>query len=119
MKITDGITEIEVEYADETENTIIDQSIRRTTGGSLKQQISGERFSLDVRVRVTPTTARSIKTLLMNGASRYYYEPEEDYSVLYPDVTFPVEVIVSKFNRIWNNDSFQYFTFTVDAVDYI
>ncbi len=119
MIISDGTTSIEIEDADENENTVIDQGTRKSAGGSLKQQISGERFSLDVRVRVSFTEARAIKDLITNNASRYYYTPEGNYDILYPDIEFPIEVIVSKFKRIWNNNNYQYFTFTVDGVDYI
>lgn len=119
MTLSDGTTSITIDNADETENTVIDQAVRKSAGGSLKQQISGERFSLDVRIRVTETEARAIKNLLTNNSSRYYYTPDTDYSILYPDTEFPIEVIISKYNRIWNNNNYQYFTFTVDGVDYL
>ena len=114
--ITDSI---EVDYADEIPNIIIDNTNRITAGGQIKTIVSGERFSLGVRVRVSQLQYRILINLLRSSQGTLYYTPEQDYSIMYPTVAFPLMVSITDIKQEFKGGVVQYISFTVTGTEYI
>ncbi len=118
MILSDGTTDIEVEYANEVNIPVIDKSTRTSASGNIKSQTSGKRFALQVKCRTTATIATAMYEMLTNGAAAYYYTPEENHAP-FSSSLYPIEVSVSDFKIEWDNRSTYYLNFKVESVSYL
>jgi hypothetical protein len=118
MIISDGTTDIEVLYADEIADPIIDEDSAMSAGGFIKTQRSGKRFKMDVKIRASAAEYMALLNLLTNGSPRYYFTPNDTHGI-YSDVTFPLEVGISDLKRSWDNRTYYYLDFTVESAGYI
>lgn len=120
MKITDGgLNEVEIDYADEKLVIKLDTTTRTASGGDLKTLPTGERFRLKVRVRVEDDKLRQLIDILMGGSETIYYTPEEDYSTLYPTLTFPLRVSITSTKLDDYSGNKRYVSFSLVGVSYI
>ena len=116
--ISNGVTDIDLQFADEKMIPSIDKVNKKSSGGDLKQQVGGERFKLKVKARVTPIVFRSLIDMLKDGSEQYFYTPQDEY-VLYSSVTKPIPVQVDKLAEDWDNRNVYYITFTVESTSYL
>jgi hypothetical protein len=121
--ISDGSTDITIEFVDEEINPNLEKSEKRTAGGNARSITGGERLILDLKLRLTPSQVRSITNLFKNNANNYYYTPEDstaDYwSELYPSLSFPYNATFSKLVRDWDNRSKWYYKMVVTSTEYV
>ena len=117
--ISDGTTNITLDFVDETYDPILDKSVRTSTAGRLKSQVAGERLQISAKARVTQAQYRSIMDLLNNGATAYFYTPGDNLTTYYANVTFPLEVDISKITDSFDNKKIFYIKFDVRSVSYI
>jgi hypothetical protein len=121
LTLSDGTTTLTIDNDNvrEDEDVSFDKSTRTTAGGQLKSQVTGQRVSIDVEIRVTQAEVNSIMDLLTNGADEYYYSPKTDYSTLYPTLADPFKISVEKLKKTFDNISKYYISFQAIAVDYL
>ena len=110
---------IEILYADEVPLIKLDTTRRVSAGGDYKTIPTGERFALNVSVRVNNTNLRTLLDIIMGGSETLYYTPEEDYSTLYPTVSFPLKVSMTNYKISDYSGIQKYITFSVESVAYI
>ena len=116
--ISDSSTDITLLYVDEKPSFGLIDASKTSASGAIKNQVSGERLKLTCRFRTTSTILRQILDLLKNGSDYYYYTSEDTHGI-YSDVTFPLQVKISKLKWVWDNRSTYYGSFIVESVDYI
>ena len=116
--ISDGITDIVIEFVDEIPQPKIDKVNKVSSGGRLKQQVGGQRFGMKCKARVTAAKFQNVINLLNNGSLNYYYTTEVDHP-LYSNVSQPVPVQVNKIGQNWDNRSFHYIEFSLEGISYI
>jgi hypothetical protein len=118
--ISDGITDITLEYADERIDPVIERSSTVTAGGNIRSITGGERINFVVKSRVTPAIYRSLLNLITNGALQYFYTPNDttDWSDLYATTTFPLNVNINTIKREWDNRGIYYITMELESVSY-
>jgi hypothetical protein len=119
--LSDGTTDIDLGTANERINPIIDKSSKITAGGNIRSITGGERLMFAVDIRATQATYRSIINLLTNGASNYYYTPNNstvEWTSLYPNTTWPLNCNINNLKRTWDNRSYFYVSFEVEAISY-
>jgi len=121
--ISDGTTDITIEFVDEDINPAIEETIKRTAGGNLRKITGGERLGLNLELRVTPSQYRSVLSLLTNNADNYFYTPEEStasyWSSLYPDLEFPLNITYTNLKRTWDNRGYWYIKMDAEFTNYI
>jgi hypothetical protein len=120
-KVTDGTTEIDFGKCMETVMPSLEKATKTTAGGNFRAITAGERFRMEVKPRVTPAVYRSFIDLLNNGASNYYFTPSDttQWTALYPDITWPLNVDISSPMKDWDNRSYYYISFEVVSVSYV
>jgi len=116
--ISDGSTDITIQYVDEKPQPQLITADKMSASGAIKSQTSGERLVIKCEARMTASQLRSVLDLLKNTASTYFYTPEETHGV-YADVLFPIEARFSELKHKWDNRSFYYVTWKVESVDYL
>lgn len=116
--ISNGTTDITLEFADEILLPSLEKVNKRASGGNLKQQVGGERIQLGVKARVTPSLFRSVLDLLKDGSINYFYTPEDDYD-LYTKVIKPIPVQIDNIGEEWDNRKVHYIKFDVRSISYI
>ena len=116
--ISDGVTNITVAFVDEKIAPSLDRVSKVSSGGDLKQQVGGERYKNNCQARVSSTLFRQIMDLLNNGATNYFYTPEET-NPFYSGLVAPIPVQFSKLGQQWDNRKNHYISFTVEAISYI
>jgi len=121
MQITDGTTTLTFTDSEENFNDFdIEKTRKMTAGGDWKSIVAGERFDIKSRFRTTPENLRLLKDLLNNGSSNYWFTPTVDWSSdLFPDITFPLRVDITKIKIEWHNGSYYYVTMDVESVSYV
>ena len=118
---SDGSTDITIDFIDETPIPTLDKAVRRSAGGKLKSQTSGQRWAMNLRFRTTGAVSQSLLDLLDNGADEYYYTPNDTHTLYTANnkVTFPINVVFSKIKREWDNRSKYYMSILAEAVSYL
>lgn len=116
--ISNGTTNITIDFADETIEPSIDKVNKVSAGGNLKQQVGGERFKMKVKARMTAEKYREITNLLNDRSTGYYYTTEVNHPY-YSDVVQPIPVLVSKFGQEWDNRNVHYISFDLEGISYI
>jgi hypothetical protein len=72
------------------------------------------------RFRTTNALTRSLKNLLNNGASNYWFTPTGTWNTsLFNNITFPLNVNVTDIKIEWHNDDVFYVTMQVESVSYV
>jgi hypothetical protein len=103
MQITDGVTNLTFTDSDDIIDPIIEKSSRRTGSGDFR--------------------CRTILNLLNNNATNYFFTPREStqswMTALYPDITFPLNVNVTKFKTSFQTKDVVYFTIKVESTSYV
>ena len=117
--ISDGITDVVLDFADETYDPLFDKSVRTSTSGRLKAQFGGERFQISVKARVTQTQFRAVINLLKSGSDSYFYTPGDQLTSLYPDIEYPIQVDLDKLESFFDNKKIFYIKFAVRSTGYV
>lgn len=121
--ISDGTTNISIDYVDERIRPEIEESTTRTAGGDTRRVPGGERLRIKSEWRLTPAQYRSILTLLTNNASNYFYTPEDStasyWTDLYPSLTFPMNAQFTEVGRTWDNRSYWYVEMEIESTSYL
>ncbi len=122
-KISDATTEIDLPQSDERLEPVLEKATKRTAGAELRSITGGERFKMNVRSRTTPAVFRTVIDLLNNGATDYFYTPEDETASwltdLYPDLSFPLNANFSNLRREWDNRKAFYIAYDVEATAYV
>lgn len=126
MILTDGTTTFTyVRGSDEDPDTMLDESESTTAGGLLRGQVSGERFTSKVTVRITPAERRTLVDLLNQPSANFDYTPDtvsDEYIDLLGSNLFPMQVRVQlekQRKRVWNGEIFYYITMNIKSVGYL
>jgi hypothetical protein len=120
MIISDGgANEVSIDYADEKTIINLETTTRTASGGDLKTIPTGERFRLNVKVRVDNSTLRELIDILLGDSETIYYTPEQDYSIIYPTITFPLRVSVTGVKLDDYSGDKKYISFSVVGVSYL
>lgn len=109
---------VELQFTDERLAPSQDVAYKRAAGGSRQQQFAGELFKLNCRARVTSALFRSTMDILKDRSEMYFYTPEQRYD-LYPNLEYPIPVLIKNIGEEWDNRKVHYIKFTVEALDYI
>jgi len=119
--VSDGTTNIDIGTSDERIDATIEKSTTRTAGGNYRSVTGGERLAFSVKCRLTPAVFRTLLDLLKNGASSYYFTPNDSSTIsdLYPTTTFPLNCNITNLKRSWDNRSYYYVSFTVESSSYV
>jgi hypothetical protein len=119
--VSDGTTDLDLGLCEEKEMGGLEKSTKTTAGGNRRSITAGERFAMDVKARLTPAEFRSLRDLLNNGSSNYYFTPSDttQWTDLYPDITWPLNVDISAPIRDWDNRSRYYVSFGVSSTSYV
>ncbi|MDC0637747.1 hypothetical protein OAP25_03500 [Flavobacteriaceae bacterium] len=119
--ISDGTSSVTPDCpADETLKPIIDKSVRKTSSGSLRSQVAGERLQIEVKMRLTGAEYRALLDMHTQNASGYfYYTPEQTYSIWEGKVEYPITCELSAPVKKWDNRKVYYVDFVVTSLDYI
>jgi len=119
--ISDGTTSVDLGLCAELIDPILEKSSKRTAGGNTRSITSGERLVFSVKGRVTPTILRSAFDLLKNGASNYFYTPNDasEWEDLYDSSNFPLNCNITGLKREWDNRNYYYIMFNVESVSYV
>jgi hypothetical protein len=121
--LSDGTTELDIDYVDERIDPIVEETTSRTAGGSLRQITGGQRLRLFLDMRLTPSQYNTLLSILVSNTNNYFYTPEEStssyWSDLYPSVTFPINVIFSNQERDWDNRKYWYVKLQAETTSYI
>jgi hypothetical protein len=121
MIITDGTTALTFADSEEIINTFdLDKTTKKTAGGDYRSVVAGERYNITSRFRTTAANLRSLKNLLNNGASSYFFTPTVDSSsTLFTNITFPLNVNITDIKIEWYNERVYYVTMAVESVSYV
>jgi len=110
--------EIEIEDCDEQLAPKLAQSDKLKAGGGIATQVSGERLALVCKARCTIAEYRALMNLLKDGSRRYYYTPEETYT-LWSDVEVPFPAAITDVQSSWDNRKVHYITYKVEATEFV
>lgn len=119
--ITDGTTTLDIGMADERLDPILEKSSKITAGGNIRSITSGERLRIAIDCRLTPAKYRTLLNIIKSGATNYYFTPNNsttEYTDLYPNTTWPLNCNIDSIKRKWDNRSYYYVSFIVEAVSY-
>ena len=121
MIITDGTTSLTFADSEEiVESFDLDKTSKKTAGGDYRSIVAGERYNITSRFRTTNALTRSLKNLLNNGASNYFFTPTGTWNTsLYSNITFPLNVNVTNIQLEWHNDDIFYVTMHVESTSYV
>ncbi len=126
MILTDGTTTFtHIRGSDEEPDTMLDESESTSAGGLLRGQVSGERFTSKVIIRITPAERRTLVDLLNQPSANFDYTPDsvtDEYSDLLGADLFPMQVrvkLMSDRKRVWNGEIFYYITMGIKGVGYL
>lgn len=111
-------TTLEIEEVDERLDPYLAQSTSTKAGGGLASQASGKRIILACKARATVAQYLALLNLLTNGSRRYYYTPEETYT-LFASVTVPWPCVVTDLQSSWDNRDVHYITFKVTSSEFV
>ncbi len=121
--ISDGVTDVTIDYVDENINPVVERTTKRTAGGNLRTITSGERLDMQLNMRVTPAQYRSLLTIFTNKADNYFYTPEAStasyWSALYPSLTFPMNATFRNMKRDWDNRGYWYVQMNMESTEYL
>lgn len=121
MQITDGTTTLTFNDSEEIiDDFDLDKTSKKTAGGDYRSVTTGERFDLTSRFRTTAANIRSLKNLLNNGATDYWFTPTRSWDDdLYTNITFPLNVNITKIKFEWYNTTVYWVTMKVESTSYV
>jgi hypothetical protein len=119
--VSDGTTDITILDADENLKSTLERASKRTGGGNVRSITGGERIVSTIKGRVTPANYRLLIDLQKNGASNYFYTPNDssEWSDLFPTDTWPLNCNIFNLESPWNNRSYYYIEFEMESVSYV
>jgi hypothetical protein len=97
----------------------IAQGTATKAGGAMASQVSGERLVLSCKARATVAEFRLLLNLVKNGSRRYYYTPEENYTLYSADVIQPFPAVMTELQSSWDDRRVHYITFKIIASDFV
>jgi hypothetical protein len=98
----------------------LDKTSKKTAGGDYRSIVAGERYDITSRFRTTAANLRSLKNLLNDGSSSYFFTPTVDSSsTLFTNLTFPLNVNITNIKIEWYNERVYYVTMMVESTSYV
>jgi hypothetical protein len=121
MTLSDGILTFTTTGEFVNDSTNLEGSQSKSVGGSLKQQIAGERFVMVEKIRLTGAEYRSLMTIIKGNSAYYSFTPtyQPDYM---PAGSFPMQVTIAQFKKeamTWNGRRYYIITLEIHGVNVI